>query len=143
MQDSSGVNCDETYPLRSVLIAFCLRCFPSGRSGNLEPSTAPHAPQIVEFQEGVFEEAEETTEEDEKSAEDIAEKSGEALQKAALRALIDSSCAIVKSAARPQFRTAFDPNYYWINCIYSSQLSLFGGVMRDIGSFEECIHNRQ
>ena len=88
MQASTGVNCDDTYPLRSVPIAFCLRRFPDGRSGNLEPSPAHNAQQIVEFEEGVFEAAEETTKEDEKRAEEIAEKSGKAPQKLALRAAV-------------------------------------------------------
>ena len=88
MQASSRVNCDETYPLRSVPIAFCLRRVSSGRSRVPEPSPAHHAQQIVEFEEGVFEAAEETTKEDEKRAEEIAEKSGKEPQKLALRAAI-------------------------------------------------------
>jgi hypothetical protein len=74
--------------LRSVPTAFCLRRVPYGRSGDSESSPAHHAQQIVELKEGVFETAEEATEEDEKRAEKIAEKSGAAPQKLALRTAI-------------------------------------------------------
>lgn len=87
------VNCDETYPLRSVPFAFCLGRSPGGRSGYFESSTTYRAQQFGEFEEEVSEAAEETTKEVQKSAKEITEKSGEATQKLPLKIAIHTSRA--------------------------------------------------
>lgn len=82
------MNCDETYPLCSVSFAVGLCRSSDGRAGSFEPSTTPHAQKLVEFEEGVFEIAEETTKEDEERRKEIAEEIGETPQKLAPRAVI-------------------------------------------------------
>lgn len=81
MQASSRVKSDETYPLRSVPLSFYLRRIPDDRSCDQQSGPGRHAPQIVEFKKNVFEAAEETTKEEEKGAEEIAEEHQKQAQK--------------------------------------------------------------
>jgi hypothetical protein len=74
------VNCDETYPLRPDVVSFCLRLSSDGGSSYLESGTAHDAQQIIEFEEGVSEAAEEATKEDEKTAKEGSKKLEEASQ---------------------------------------------------------------